>query len=152
MIQPLRTAHFRTFIALAVLLPSILVAGLGARRRNKIASVPLPELPSTARPLQRSNTLWKKYVITTEFYADQAKLDEVLVVLKTPQMLNEPDLLLYITGANPQEERLPSDARLLGTFVPGKSYAITKNSPQTLVLYSLAHRATVDQARIEKLP
>ena len=32
MIQPLRAVHRRTFVALALLLPTILLMGLGARR------------------------------------------------------------------------------------------------------------------------
>ena len=154
MIQPLRTVHRRAFVALAVVLPIILAAGLGARRPRLHPGARAAEISASAHLRETANMLWRKHAIRTTFYGDSNSPPQIYVVLKPTQELGEPDLLLYWTDNQVQGETLPAQARLLGTFAPGMAFALPQNTVQTghLVLYSLAHQVVVDTASVEKLP
>jgi hypothetical protein len=151
MIQPLRNAHRRTFLALAVVLPAILVVGLMARHRN------LPVSADTFKPpyaieSQKMSVGWQKHPIDTYFYMNPVRDGEVAVVLTPKPALDEPDLLLYWADTDAAGADL-SRARLLGPFVPGTRYSLLASERRgQLMLYSLAHNEVIDRAKIEGLP
>ncbi len=152
MIQPLRTVHRRAFFALAVVLPVILAVGLGARRTRTQFAPSTDE--SSNYPLTKPDKLWQKHAIQTELYRNASHPQEIDVVLKPVQELNEPDLLLYWAADEPQGNTLPVSARLLGAFHAGRAFALPQDATQDghLVLYSGAHLAVVDTVPVEKLP
>jgi hypothetical protein len=81
-------------------------------------------------------------------------LTRVFVALQPKQELNEPDLLLYWTSEAPQGNVLPGEAQLVGAFSAGKAFLLPLNQKSAghLVLFSPAHEAVFDAARVEKLP
>src|SRR5262245_52377834 len=95
MIQPLRTAHRRVFLALAVVLPSVLIAGITARMPVVRRSSQLEVTPELAYLLRQSDRLWKKHPIQTKFFSNPARTNEILVVLQPQKPIPDPDLLLY---------------------------------------------------------
>lgn len=154
MIQPLRTAHRRVFVTLALVLPAILVAGLSARHRVSPAVAPSKQIPASAQALRGSSSLWRTHVIRTEFYADASSPETLYVVLQPAHDLVEPDLLLYWAASQPSGDALPAEAKLLGAFGESKTFPLPRNAAQGgyLVLYSLAHQSVIDTTAVEKLP
>jgi hypothetical protein len=78
MIQPLRTVHRHVFVALAFVLPAVLVAGLGARHAPLPSHIPSIALPSSAYLVRKSGTLWQEHSIGTEFYRNSYRPGEIL--------------------------------------------------------------------------
>ena len=154
MIQPLRTVHRRAFVALAFVLPVLLALGLGARRaRTSPATQPITEINSA----KQSGVQWQKHAIRSRLYAglDTAnRPQDIFVTLEPAQNVNEPDLLLYWAGSEPQGGSLPTQARLLGALSASNTFTLPRevNGAGYLVLYSLAHQTVVDTARVENLP
>lgn len=109
-------------------------------------------MPASARLLKESDSLWQRHSIRTEFYGSENP-NEIDVVLRPAQPLNEPDLLLYWSGREPKGESLPAQARLLGAYAPGRIFVLALDEGQDgqFVLYSGAHQAVVDTAPVEKL-
>ena len=154
MIQPLRTVHRLAFVALAFVLPVVIVAGL-AVRRPRLASGSSPvRLPASAQLLRDSGTLWPKHVMRTEFYTDSSHPGDIEVLLVPAEELNEPDLLLYWSMEPPSGDPLPAGARLMGPFITGKPFALplSVRGSGYLVLFSLPHQTVFDTAKVEKLP
>jgi hypothetical protein len=154
MIQPLRTVHRGVFVALALLLPALLLAGLGARRSPPRPDSNDSKLPASARLVRKTDTFWQRHQIQTAFYGDGENAQSRYVVLRSPQLLNEPDLLLYIVTSPPQGNTLPAQPRLLGPIVEGETFVLPRDAQRTgrLVLYSEAHQEVVDVATEEQLP
>ena len=150
MIQPLRTVHRHVFIALAALLPTILAAALTGRHQFPTTRPATFSIPQDTIRLKQASATWNKSSFDTEFYSEPKNPSEVLTALKTRRNLDSPDLLLYWSEADANSPDLNA-ARLLGTFVAGKSYKLPAANGGTLVLYSLAHREIVDSARIKGL-
>jgi hypothetical protein len=153
MIQPLRTVHRRAFLGLALVLPAILLVGLGARHPRQRLSVPAAQLPNSAHLLRKSDTLWQKHTIQSDFYNDSNHPGDVFVVLHTTHEAIEPDLLLYWSTDPPQGDSVPAHARLLGAFIAGKVFTLPMSLGRTgyLVLFSLPHQTVFDSARVETL-
>jgi hypothetical protein len=158
MIQPLRTVHRRAFVGLALVLPAILLVGLAARHPRQRVSVPAAQLPNSAHLLRKSDSLWQKQTIRSEFYSDSDHPGDIFVVLspvvlRPPQEANEPDLLLYWSTDQPQGDSVPAHERLLGVFVAGKVFTLPMSLGRTgyLVLFSLPHHTVFDTARVETL-
>jgi len=154
MIQPLRTVHRRSFVALALVLPAILVVGIGARRIQPNPSTPTKGLPVTASLVRESSRLWREHAIQSKFYRKSGTPREPFVVLETMRELNEPDLLLYWSTIFPQGNALPKDARLLGAYAPGRPFVLPFDEEQDgyLILFSMADRTVFDTAMVERLP
>ncbi len=159
MIQPLRTVHRRAFVALALLLPAILLVGLGARHPSQRSSAPAAQLPNSAHMLRKSDTLWQKQTMRSEFYGDSNRSQVIYVVLKPERDLSEPDLLLYWAAKPPQGNALPEDVQFVGSYAAGKAFTLPLNVGKFnseragyLVLFSLAHHTVFDTARVETLP
>jgi hypothetical protein len=154
MIQPLRVAHRHAFAALAFVLPAILLIGLGARHSRPGLSAHSTGLPATAYLVMESSNLWPKHAIQSKFYSKPDGLQDIYVVLQPAQELNEPDLLLYWTPDAPRGNALPGEAVLVGALTTGKAFLLPLNEKRAghLVLFSPAHQAVYDTARVEKLP
>ena len=154
MIQPLRAVHRRTFVALTLVLPAILLIGLGARRPRLGPSAHGTDVPDTGNMVRESSTLWQKHSIQSRFYRKPDRPLDTYVVLLPAEELNEPDLLLYWATSVPQGNILPGEARLVGAFTAGKAFLLPLNEKPAryLVLFSPAHQTVFDIARVEKLP
>ena len=154
MIQPLRTAHRFAFVALAFVLPLVIVAGLAARRPGLASGSPPVQLPDSAHLIRKSEALWAKHPMRTEFYSDSDCPGESYVVLIAAEELNEPDLLLYWSMDPPSGDSLPAGARLVGPFITGKLFALPPSLSRSgyLVLFSLAHQTVFDTAKVERVP
>lgn len=154
MIQPLRVVHRRAFVVLALVLPTILLIGLGARRSPPGERAQIADVPATAYVVRESSTLWQKHTIQSTFYSKSRGPQEIEVVLQSAQDLNSPDLLLYWAANAPQGNVLPADAKLVGAFKTGEALLIPLNERRAgyLVLFSSAQQSVFDSARVEKLP
>jgi hypothetical protein len=154
MIQPLRVVHRRAFAALGLVLPAILLIGLEARRPHLGPSAHVPDVLDTGSMVRELSNLWQKHSIRSRFYSRPDRPLDTYVVLLPAQEWNEPDLLLYWATNTAQENVLPGGAQLMGTFRTGKAFLLPVNRTGAghLVLFSPAHQAVFDTARVEKLP
>ena len=154
MIQPLRVGHRRTFVGLAVVLPAILLIGLGARNSRPAEGVRIADVPAASNVVRESSNLWQNHAIHSTFYSRADRPQEVEVALQSADALNSPDLLLYWADKAPQGNALPGEAKLVGAFRTGKALLIPLNEKRTgyLVLFSSADKGVFDTARVEKLP
>ena len=154
MIQPLRTVHRFAFLALAFVLPVAIVAGLSARHPRLASGPPPVQVPASARLVGKSEVLWAKHTMRTEFYRDTDRPGEIDVVLTAAEELNEPDVLLYWSADPPSADSLPAGARLMGSFVPGKPFVLPRSVSGSgyLVLFSLPRQTVFDAAHVENLP
>jgi hypothetical protein len=154
MIQPLRIVHRRVFAALAFVLPTILIVGLGLRHPRPGPSANATQVPATAYLVRESSGLWQKNTIQSKFYSKSYRVQDIYVVLQPAQELSEPDLLLYWTANAPQGSSLPREAQLLGGFTTGKAFFLPLDEKRAghLVLFSLAHQVVFDIATVEKVP
>jgi hypothetical protein len=154
MIQPLRIVHRRAFVALALVLPTILLIGLGARRPRRGPNIHATDAPGTGNMVRESSTLWQKHSIQSRFYSKPGHPLDAYVALLPSEELNEPDLLLYWATDAPQGNVLPGEAQLVGAFTAGQAFLLPLNAKGSghLVLFSPAHQTVFDTARVEKLP
>jgi hypothetical protein len=154
MIQPVRAVHRRAFVALALVLPAILLIGLGARRPRLGPSARATDVQDTGNMVRKSSTLWQKHSIQSRFYRKPDRPPGTYVVLSPAEELNEPDLLLYWATNSPQGNVLPGEAQLVSAFTTGKAFLLPLNQKRGgyLVLFSPAHQAVFDTARVETLP
>jgi hypothetical protein len=154
MIQPLRAVHRRAFVALALVLPAILLIGLGARRPRLGPSTYAADVPDTANMVRESSTLWQKHSIQSKFYRKPDRPLDTYVVLLPAEELNEPDLLLYWATNPPRGNVLPANAQLVGTFTMTRVFLPPLNEERAgyLILFSLAHQTVFDAAKVETLP
>jgi len=154
MIQPLRVVHRRAFVALALVLPTILLIGLGARRPGLDPRARSTDAPDTGNIVRESSNLWQKHAIQSKFYSRSERPQDIYLLLQPEQELNEPDLLLYWVTNVPQGNVLPADAQLVAAFATGKAFLLPLEEKRAghLVLFSPAHQTVFDTARVEKLP
>jgi len=155
MIQPLRTVHRRVFIALALVLPCIVVAGVSARRSNATSSSPLAsQVPASTYLVKQSDDMWQRHRIQTRFYGDSIQPQRRYLVLVPFNPVDAPDLLVYWTSVALKDGSLPPDAQLVGPFIPGRAFEFPSGNGRGgfLVLFSLARNVVVDTARVERLP
>jgi len=149
MIQALRSVHRRASMALVLVLPTVLVVGLMARR-------PLPRTGSKTdnaevqQPIRQSDRLWTKHAIHSVFLKDTSDPTAVQVGLEPLDGLSAPDLLVYWSAELSDPNQLPSQAVLLGTFENDKPFRFRKSNPRGfLILFSLTHQSVVDTASLE---
>src|SRR6266568_3543336 len=150
MIQPLRAVHRRAFVVLALVLPAILLIGLGARRPRLGPIAHATDVPNTGNLVRETSTLWQKHSIQSRFYRKPERPLDTYVVLSPAEQLNEPDLLLYWATNPPQGNVLPGEAQLLSGFTTGKAVLLPLNQKRAgyLVLFSPAYQAVFDTARV----
>ena len=154
MIQPLRAVHRRAFVALAILLPAILLIGLGARRPRQGSGANATDVQAVGNMVSESSNLWQKHSIRSTFYRKPDRPLDRYVELLPAQELNEPDLLLYWARNAPEGNVLPGDAQLLGAYSTGRAFLLPLNEKGDghLVLFSTAHQTVFDTAVVGKLP
>jgi hypothetical protein len=154
MIQPLRAVHRRTFVALALVLPTILLMGLGARRPRLGPGANATDIEGTGNMVSESSNLWQKHSIRSTFYSKPDRPLDRYVELLPAQELNEPDLLLYWARNAPEGKVLPGNAQLVGVFSTGTAFLLPLNEKGDghLVLFSTAHQTVFDTAVVGRLP
>jgi hypothetical protein len=113
-----------------------------------------PGVPLTAYVVRDSSNLWQRHAIRSKFYSTSDRPQEIYVLLLPAQDLHEPDLLLYWFTNPLQGKVLSGKAQLLGAFPAGKAFLLPldENRAGHLALFSPAHQAVIDTARVEKLP
>jgi hypothetical protein len=153
MISPLRALHRRTFVTFSIVIPAILLIGIGARRRAGSSFV-ASGFPATWYVVKQSSSLWQKHTILSTFYSTPGRPHDIHVVLVPSHEFNEPDLLLYWTNDAPSGNALPTEAQLVGAFAVGKTFLLPLNEKRTghMVLFSSALQTVFDTANVEKLP
>jgi hypothetical protein len=109
--------------------------------------------------VRKSDRLWHKHTIQTEFYNDVNHPQQIYVALRPVQDFSEPDLLLYWAKEGTADKgtsgsALPAQAKLLAAIRSDALVALPEDAKQggQLVLYSVAHQAIVDAAVVERLP
>jgi hypothetical protein len=154
MIQPLRTAHCRIFLALAFILPAILVVGLRARPPHVKPAFRVTDLPAGAYMVRQSGGLWRKHTMQSMFYSVPDRPQDIYAALQPSRELNEPDLLLYWTTSETLDNPLPRNAQLVGEYATGRAFFLPMGEKRSgyLVLFSLAHHLVVDSGTVGKLP
>ena len=154
MIQPLRTVHRNVFVILALAIPLILTAGLGARHSRQGATVPAAQVPASMHLVRETSRAWLRHAMEMKYYTDSAHPGSIYVVFHAAEELNEPDLLVYGSAILPSGDTLPSDARFVGRFAADQPLALPANSDLQgyLVLFSLPHQSVFDTAKLENLP
>jgi len=138
-------------MALAFVLPTVLLVGLTARRPLQHAGQGMAKLGSL-QPIKQSDHLWAKHAIHSAFFRDTSDLTEVQVVLVPLDDLPAPELLVYWSPELSNSDALPRHARLMGAFGTGKPLQLpAKSDHRFLILYSLAHQSIFDTAPLESL-
>ena len=152
MIQTLRVVHRRAFFSMALVLPAILLIGLGARRPGPSGHA--IDVSSTGNVVRQSSNLWQKHAFQSTFYSKSNRPQDVYLVLQPAHALNEPDLLLYWVTSAPEGNVLPADAQFVDSFTTGKAFLLPLDEKRAghLVLFSPAHQTVFDTARVERLP
>jgi len=117
MIQPLRRAHQWIMAGLALVLPTIFVAGLAVRQPSPPLSESLPGRRPTAGNISEE--------------------------LRPFQKVLAPDLLVYWARAVPFGATLPPDARLLGSLHGTQGLDLSQVSGGYLLAYSLPDRRVI---------
>lgn len=153
MISSLRSLHRRTFVTLAIVLPAILLIGIGARPHPG-SSFGSSSLPATWYVVKQSSSLWHKNTILSTFYSTPSRPQDIHVVLGPSHELNEPDLLLYWANEPPSGNALPAEAQLIGAFSAGHAFLLPLNEKRAghLLLFSSALQTVFDTADVEALP
>ena len=151
MIQPLRTMHRRASIALALVLPTVLIVGLMARRPARHSDLKTQNL-AARQTVRQSDHLWAKHAIRSVFLRDKNDPTAIQVVLEPLDDLSIPDLLVYWSPELSGGGSLPTNAVLLGTFEKSEPLQLQQsNAKGFLILYSLAHQSIVDAAPLESV-
>jgi hypothetical protein len=151
MIQPLRTVHRRVTMALALVLPAVLVVGLMARRPATHAGANIKNSEAW-QAIRQSDDLWTKHKIHSVFLQDTSDPSVVQVVLEPPEGLSVPDLLVYWSPELSSKDDLPIHAVLLGPFENSTPLHLQEsNARGFLILYSIAHQSVVDTASLESV-
>ena len=151
MIRPLRSAHRRAWLALALVLPSVLIVGLKARRPLTHEDSKINN--SEARQaIWQSDDLWTKHKIHSAVLRDTSDPTSVEVVLEPLDDLSVPDVLVYWSLELSGDDSVPTSAVLLGTFRNSKPLRLQERKAKGfLILYSLAHQSLVDTASLESV-
>ncbi len=130
------------------------MVGLASRHWSAVAQATNPSGAASGYISEKIDARWERNTIAAEFYSDTGNPEHTYVVLRPGIELLEPDLLLYWTDSEDSAQTLSSNARFLGPLKRGERYLLRSNELASgrLVLYSLADRAVVAQAWIEKRP
>lgn len=90
--------------------------------------------------------------MSSKFYRNPDRPQDLYVVVAAG--MNEPDLLLYWSNNNPQGDTLPREARFVDEFKVGTPLLFPSEGIHagSLILFSPAHQAVIDTAKVENLP
>jgi hypothetical protein len=151
MIQPLRSAHRRTWLALAPVLPMVLIVGLMAKRPLSRSDSKINN-SEAGQAIWQSDDLWTKHKIHSAVLRDTSDPTSVQIVLESPGDLSVPDVLVYWAPQLPGSDSLPTNAVLLGVLENSRPLHLRDSNPKGfLILYSLAHHSIVDAAPLESV-
>jgi hypothetical protein len=144
MIQPYRARHRRGFLVLAVLLPTVLIAGLHYRHRAPQSATPEPTNFSI---LRETDGYWQSQKIQVSLLrtSDEAGTWLQLMPAHWPAA---PDVLVYWSARLPELNALPADARLLGPLDPATRYRLPEAAGGHIVLYSLPLHRILDSTSL----
>jgi hypothetical protein len=134
MIQPLRRQHRVTFVFLAVVLPVVFAAALFSRPK-----------PSGGRIYVRSSsniTNSQKHLFLIATTLDSNGTSSVSI--EPRKVILAPDVLVYYADSAPQQNSLPTTARLLGEYDMDTFYPLPESTGEFLVLYSSTHKSVID--------
>jgi hypothetical protein len=156
MIRPLRQRHRILVLTLSAFLPAVFALGIALRRSVPLlASLPSGLSPQPARTYQSlwvREDLWEKKPLVTRLLSDPITSNLALeVTATTPVVL--PDVLLYwVPGISKVDDSLPSDAVLLGAWMPQPANPLAIPQPAKagqgrLILYSLADHEIVNVSK-----
>ncbi len=155
MIRPLRQRHRRMLIVLGVFLPVAFAIGIAARK-------PVPDMTSLPKELVTSRqkfaaTEWEradlftKAPIQVRLLRESAGAGHFAVEFSAAKDFVKPDLIVYwVTGSQNITEKLPENARLLGTFNSSVALSLSPDAAPgsgVLVLYSLADQEIVEVSK-----
>ena len=155
MIRPLRQRHRRMVFVLGVLLPVAFAVGIVARK-------PVPGMTSmpkelVASPQSFAVTEWEradlftKTPIQVRLLRESADEGRFAVEFSAAKDFVKPDLIVYWVAGNPNlTDKLPENARLLGTFNSSVALSLSPDAAQgsgVLVLYSLADQEIVEVSK-----
>ena len=146
MIQSLRRTHWRIMLLLAILLPTVVVAGLIARP-TFLRMSPLPEESQLTYSLPRLEK-WDQVGLEVGFKRP-AKPNERAVMCVVPrEEPREPDLLMYWNPVTPQSGEPGQDSVLLGSLKGRQTRCVNipievPESSGVLLIYSLAHQKQI---------
>ena len=161
MIRPLRQRHRMLVLTLSAFLPAAFVLGIASRRSVPLlASLPSGLSPQPARTYQSvwvREDLWEQKPLRTRLLSDPITSNLALeVTATTPVIL--PDVLLYwVAGTSKLDHSLPSDAVLLGAWMPEPVNPVAIPPPAKagkgrLILYSLADHEIVNVSKTFAFP
>jgi len=143
MIQPLRTYHRRVFLALAVALPVVLVAGLTSRHQAVVSAHPKAQGEGYVL-VSEDQGHWQHQQIRIQIFS-AADTTERWVQLNPTHEVVAPDVLVYWSENLPQQSSLPANARLLGSLDPSAYFPLPETaSAGFLILYSPAQKSVLD--------
>ena len=157
MIHELRLRHFRTFAALAVVIPAGITAALLPRSpAPRVAALPADlaraagwDGTEAGQTLWRREDLWGTLALTTTLTRSAG--GALTVRLAPAADLARPDVLVYWAAGAQPAGRLPEDALLLGALAGAheRAFALPEAAAAQagrLLLYSLAHAELVAEA------
>ena len=149
MIQPLRRIHRRAFLALAVVLPTIFVAGLRGRHTWPVAPIDNPA-SSGLTLLIESDEGWHTLHIRQRVFTAADEDPARRLRLEPQQVILEPEVLVYWSSHSPEGISLPEAARLLGKFDPAGIYLLPGSVDEGgfLLLFSNARQSVLDWAPV----
>ncbi len=142
MIRSLRSHHHWTMIALVLLLPAILIAGVLGRR----AFPRVPRLPEESSQLDRGGQfdLWNDVRLRVRFDKPVRTNERATMYVVPVQELMDPDVLVYWDDQDGGSGKPSERAILLGSLKGNqmRRLSVPMTVPESsgfLVLYSLAH-------------
>jgi hypothetical protein len=153
-----RRRHLWIFAVLAVILPIVLVAAIGVKRRaprvDRMPRVLSEPSTSTWTAVAGTDTEWVDWNMNTRLLTSDSLRSRLGVELTLTRALEVPDVAVYWTartGAAP--DQLPRDAVLLGTIgkIGAQRLPLPPQATETggnLVLYSAAHHSVLDVLNI----
>jgi hypothetical protein len=133
MIQPLRRVHERMFLALAIVLPILFVAGV---RSRQISKSNMPVAAHTPLATAQHTLLINGTRVAARFFRDGSG---TTVEFNFSADLLVPDVLVYASASESKRD-VPADAVLLGAFVSRETYRLPSENSRFVLLYSLARR------------
>lgn len=152
MTQPRRSSHFRTFLVLSLVLPTIFAGGLLSRKPpapfNSVAAWPAGTTTATGTVREFRQRLANAEVVLSE------RDGERWLTIENYRLPLSPEVLAYWSSRSPGNRMLPAEASLLGQLQDGhggpwRLPPEAANSPGFLTFYSLGLRQVMAAAALE---
>lgn len=155
MIRSQRSAHFLTFVALALAIPLLLACALRGRpdRGFNEAAVLAPLRYSAGSQSVFGIDRSAPFESIGLGVIDTSDSDGKRIAIAVPRELAVPDALAYAARELPDGDSLPADARLLDALAPGtqRQYALRADE-SVLVVFGLAWQELVASGVVTERP